>query len=164
LIEDLDFAAYQEHQQWMLKAIAIAAKAGEEGDVPVGAIVVDKQGNLIAQTSNRKEREHDPTAHAEILALRASSQILKTWNLNTCRLYVTLEPCPMCAGAIIQARIGLLIYGVDDPKTGAIRTVTNLPDSPCSNHYLKVISGIQEATCRQQLQNWFTTRRKKVKY
>ncbi|NEP47399.1 MAG: nucleoside deaminase, partial [Moorea sp. SIO3C2] len=97
----------------------------------------------------------------EILALRAAGQQLQTWHLNTCTLYVTLEPCPMCAGAIILARLGLLVYGVDDPKTGSIRTVANLPDSACSNHRLPVIGGIMESVCREQLQSWFAQRRKR---
>ena len=150
---------YLKHRQWMSKALQLAQEAGKAGDVPVGAIVVDGQGNLIAQAANRKERDRDPTAHAEILALRAASQVLQTWHLNDCTLYVTLEPCPMCTGAIIQARIGLLVYGADDPKTGSIRTVANLPDSACSNHHLQVIAGIMESACREVLQSWFANRR-----
>jgi tRNA(adenine34) deaminase len=143
----------------MSKALTLAQAAGEAGEVPVGAVVVDGTGNLVAAAENRKERDLDPTAHAEILALRAAGQALQTWHLNDCTLYVTLEPCPMCSGAIIQARLGLLVYGVDDPKTGTIRTVANIPDSAASNHRLKVISGICEAACRQQLQAWFSQRR-----
>lgn len=154
-ISQLDQTIYLEHRQWMSRAIALAQEAALAGDVPVGAVIVDEKGNLIAEASNRKERDQDPTAHAEILVLRRASQILKTWHLEHCRLYVTLEPCPMCTGAIIHARIGLLVYGVDDPKTGTIRTVANLPDSSCSNHRLSVISGIMESACRQQLQTWF---------
>lgn len=151
---------YLVHREWMSRALELARTAGEAGDVPVGAIVVDGQNNLIAEAANRKERDKDPTAHAEILALRAAAQVLQSWYLDTCTLYVTLEPCPMCAGAIVQARIGLLVYGADDPKTGAIRTVTNLPDSACSNHRLSVLPGIGEAECRSQLQSWFGQRRK----
>jgi tRNA(adenine34) deaminase len=143
----------------MSRAIELAKVAGEGGDVPVGAVIVDKQGNLLAQAGNRKEREQDPTAHAEILVLRAASRVRQSWRLNDCTLYVTLEPCPMCAGAIVQARIGLLVYGIDDPKTGAIRTVANLPDSACSNHRLEVIAGIRESECRRQLQSWFSLRK-----
>ncbi|WP_369408247.1 nucleoside deaminase [Leptolyngbya ohadii] len=113
----------------------------------------------MATGENRKERDCDPTAHAEILALRQAGQHLGSWHLESCVLYVTLEPCPMCAGAIVQSRLGLLVYGADDPKTGAVRTVANLPDSACSFHRLPVIGGIREQTCRQQLQNWFTERR-----
>ncbi len=155
----IDQAAYLVHRQWMERALAVASIAGNEGDVPVGAIVVDEEGNIIAQASNRKERDRDPTAHAEILALRAAGRALGTWHLNNCTLYVTLEPCPMCAGAIIQARISLLVYGADDPKTGAIRTVVNLPHSPCSNHSLTVLAGINESACRQQLKSWFAQQR-----
>jgi tRNA(adenine34) deaminase len=143
----------------MERALQLAKQAGAKGDVPVGAIVVDKSGTVIAEAENRRERDRDPTAHAEVLALRAAGQHLNNWHLNHCTLYVTLEPCPMCAGAIVLARLGLLVYGADDPKAGAIRTVMNLPDSPCSNHRLPVLGGILEATCREQLQTWFAQRR-----
>jgi tRNA(adenine34) deaminase len=143
----------------MERALQLAEQAGAKGDVPVGAIVVDKSGMVIAEAENRRERDRDPTAHAEVLALRAAGQHLNNWHLNHCTLYVTLEPCPMCAGAIVLARLGLLVYGADDPKAGAIRTVMNLPDSPCSNHRLPVLGGILEATCREQLQTWFAQRR-----
>lgn len=156
----MDYDAYLVHHHWMGQAIKLAKTAARAGDIPVGAVVIDEKGNLIAQAANRKEREQDPTAHAEILALRAASRLKQNWYLKDCVLYVTLEPCPMCAGAIVQARIGLLVYGIDDPKTGAIRTVTNLPDSACSYHPLEVLAGIREAECRQQLQAWFTARRK----
>lgn len=144
----------------MSQAIALAQSAGEAGEVPVGALIVDDKNNLIARAENRRERDKDPTAHAEILALRAAGQVLQNWHLSNCTLYVTLEPCPMCAGAIILARLGLLVYGADEPKTGSIRTVANLPDSACSNHRLPVIAGIMESACRQQLVSWFETRRK----
>lgn len=137
----------------------LAAAAGEAGDVPVGAVIVDDQGRLIAEAENRKERDRNPTGHAEILALQQAGQVLNNWHLNACTLYVTLEPCPMCAGAIVQARVGLLVYGADDPKTGAIRTVMNIPDSACSNHRLMVLGGIQGERCRGQLQEWFQGRR-----
>ena len=157
----IDYPEYIVHRQWMSRALELAQAAGEAGEVPVGAAIVDASGNLLAEGENRKERDKDPTAHAEIIALRAAGGILQNWHLNQCTLYVTLEPCPMCAGAIIHARIGLLVYGVDDTKTGAIRTVTNLPDSAASNHRLKVIGGVLESACRQQLQAWFATRRYK---
>lgn len=143
----------------MSRAIALAHSAGVAGEVPVGAVIVDWANNLIAKAENRRERDKDPTAHAEILALRSAGVALQNWHLNRCTLYVTLEPCPMCAGAIIQARLGLLVYGADDPKTGAIRTVANIPDSACSYHRLSVLGGILESTCRQQLQAWFAARR-----
>lgn len=155
----IDDAAYVLHRQWMMQALELAQAAGEAGEVPVGAVIVDVAGNAIAQGQNRKERDKDPTAHAEIIAIRAASKALSTWHLNQCTLYVTLEPCPMCAGAIAHARLDKLIYGVDDPKTGAIRTVVNIPDSPCSNHRLSVVGGILESACRHQLQSWFAQKR-----
>lgn len=150
---------YLMHRQWMSRAITLAQSAGVAGEVPVGAVIVAPTGNLIAEGENRRERDKDPTAHAEILALRTAGQVLQNWHLNQCTLYVTLEPCPMCAGAIVQARVGLLVYGADDPKTGAIRTVANIPDSACSYHRLSILGGILESACRQQLQTWFAARR-----
>jgi tRNA(adenine34) deaminase len=158
-LSQLNHDTYLVHCHWMERAIQLAQAAGEAGDVPVGAAIIDAQGNLIAQAANRKERDKDATAHAEILVIRAASQIKQDWYLKNCTLYVTLEPCPMCAGAIIQSRLNLLVYGIDDPKTGAIRTVINLPDSACSNHRLTVIAGIKESNCRQQLQDWFVEKR-----
>ncbi|MBW4520159.1 MAG: tRNA adenosine(34) deaminase TadA [Scytolyngbya sp. HA4215-MV1] len=155
---------YLNHRRWMERALHLAEQAGKEGDVPVGAIVVDQDGCVVAEAENRRERESDPTAHAEVLALRAAGQRLKTWHLNQCTLYVTLEPCPMCAGAIVLARLGLLVYGADDPKAGAVRTVMNLPDSPGSNHRLPVLGGILERACREQLQAWFAQRRDKQRW
>lgn len=155
----IDDTAYVVHRQWMNRALALAQSAGDAGEVPVGAVIIDHNGNLIAEGENRRERDKDPTAHAEILALRSAGQALQNWHLNQCILYVTLEPCPMCAGAVVQARLGLLVYGADDPKTGAIRTVMNIPDSACSYHRLSVLGGILETSCRQQLQAWFAQRR-----
>jgi tRNA(adenine34) deaminase len=160
-IRDIKWQAYLTHKQWMHRAIELAQEAGEANDVPVGAVIVDEFGNLIAEAANRKERDCDPTAHAEILAIRSASKILKNWHLDRCTLYVTLEPCPMCTGAIIQARLSLLVYGVDDLKTGTIRTVNNLPNSACSNHRLKILAGICQSACRKQLQSWFLQRRLK---
>lgn len=152
-------AEYLTHYQWMKRAIELADAAGTAGEVPVGAVIVGPDGRLLAEGANRRERDHDPTAHAEMVVIRAASQVLQNWHLNDCTLYVTLEPCPMCAGAIVQARLSWLVYGTDDPKTGAIRSVLNLPDSRCSYHYLNVMSGVLGATCRQQLQDWFAQRR-----
>jgi tRNA(adenine34) deaminase len=121
---------------------------------------VVQAGQVIAEAANRRERDGDPTAHAEVLALRLAGRALNTWHLDDCTLYVTLEPCAMCAGAIILARLKLLVYGADDPKAGAIRTVLNLPNSPVSNHNLPVLGGILERPCREQLQTWFAEGRR----
>ncbi len=154
-----EYSDYLIHRQWMSCALKLAKAAGDTGDIPVGAVIIDSSGDLIAEGENRKERDHDPTAHAEIVAIRAAAKRLQSWRLDHCTLYVTLEPCPMCAGAIIQARIRLLVYGVDDAKTGAVRTVANIPDSMASNHKLRVIGGILESSCRSDLQAWFANRR-----
>ncbi len=143
----------------MQRSLELAQQAGEAGEVPVGAVIVQSD-TIIAEAQNRRERDRDPTAHAEVLALRQAGQVLQSWHLNDCTLYVTLEPCPMCAGAIVLARLGMLVYGADDPKAGAIRTVLNLPDSAASNHRLAVWGGILETPCREQLQQWFRQRRK----
>lgn len=158
----LEYSEYLRDRQWISHALGLAQAAGEQGEVPVGAVVVNSSGNLIAEGENRKQRDRDPTAHAEIIAIRKASSILETWRLNDCTLYVTLEPCPMCAGAIVQARIRRLVFGVDDPKTGAIRTVTNIPDSAASNHRLLVVGGIMESACREQIQGWFGNRRNRT--
>jgi tRNA(adenine34) deaminase len=142
---------FQLHQRWMARSIELAASAGNAGD-----------GEIIGQGENRRERDRDPTAHAEIVAIRAAGAYLDNWHLDRCTLYVTLEPCPMCAGAIVAARLGLLVYGADDAKTGSVRTVLNIPDSAASNHKLTVIGGILESTCRQQLQDWFSQKRIKI--
>jgi tRNA(adenine34) deaminase len=160
LLPDLDHPEYLKHQAWMQRALTLAEAAGQAGEVPVGAVVVGSDGRAIAEAENHRERDQDPTAHAEILALRIAGQFRGNWHLNDCTLYVTLEPCPMCAGAIVLARLGLLVYGADDPKAGAIRTVLNIPDSAASNHRLKVMGGILESACRQQLQTWFAQHRK----
>ena len=160
---ELNYDAYLNHCRWMERAIALAQMAGDDGEIPIAALMVDSNNNLIAQATNQKEKKQDATAHAEILAIRTASQVKQNYYLNDCTLYATLEPCPMCAGAIIQARIGLLVYGADEPKTGAIRTVMNLPDSYCSHHRLKVLAGIKSEPCRKQLQAWFQTKRNQAK-
>jgi tRNA(adenine34) deaminase len=150
---------YLRHHHWMQQALAQALTAGQAGDVPVGAIVVGPHNQLLAAAHNRREQDQDPTAHAEILALRQASRQLGNWHLNQCTLYVTLEPCPMCAGAILLSRLGLLVYGADDPKAGAVRSQINLTDGPCSNHHLPVLAGILADPCEQQLRQWFVQRR-----
>ena len=150
---------FQLHQRWMERSIELAIAAGNAGEVPVGAVIVAPDGVIIGEGENRRERDRDPTAHAEIVAIRAAGKNLNSWHLDRCTLYVTLEPCPMCAGAIVAARLGLLVYGADDAKTGSVRTVLNIPDSAASNHKLTVIGGILESTCRQQLRDWFKHKR-----
>jgi len=152
-------ATNQSHCHWMQRALTLASAAGQAGEVPVAAIVVDAEGRAIAEAVNGRERQQDPTAHAEVLALRQAGQTLGHWNLTGCILYVTLEPCPMCAGAIILSRVSLLVYGADDPKAGAVRSVVNIPDSAASNHSLSVLSGVLHRPCQELLQRWFEERR-----
>jgi tRNA(adenine34) deaminase len=156
---EFDHPTYHQHRHWMERALELAEAAGIAGDVPVGAVIVDGQNQVIATAANRRDRDHDPTAHAEVLALRQAGLARRNWHLNDCTLYVTLEPCPMCAGALVLARLGLLVYGADDWKAGAVRSVLNIPDSPASNHRLDVLGGILADPCREQLQNWFRDRR-----
>ncbi len=143
----------------MARSIELATSAGNAGEVPVGAIIINSIGEIISTGENRRERDRDPTAHAEIVAIRSAGKYLNDWHLSDCTLYVTLEPCPMCAGAIVAARLKLLVYGADDPKTGSVRTVLNIPDSAASNHKLTVIGGILESDCRDRLQDWFRQKR-----
>jgi len=129
------------HERWMREALREAAAAAEAGDVPVGAVVV-WQGEIIGRGRNRKEALRDPTAHAEILALREACRVRGGWRLSGATLYATLEPCVMCAGALVQARVDLLVFGVRDPKTGAAGSVYDLVRSPWLNHRLQVESGV----------------------
>ncbi|HLO87289.1 MAG TPA: tRNA adenosine(34) deaminase TadA [Nostocaceae cyanobacterium] len=154
-----NYPEYLTYRKWMERALELARVAGDAGEVPVGAVIVDASGNLIAEGENRKERDQDPTAHAEIIAIRNAAKVWQSWRLHNCTLYVTLEPCPMCAGAIVHARLAKLVYGVDDTKTGAIRTVLNIPGSAASNHRVQVVGGILESACREQLQAWFANKR-----
>ncbi|MBE9030481.1 nucleoside deaminase [filamentous cyanobacterium LEGE 11480] len=143
----------------MLRALELAEAAGEVGDVPVGAVIVDGHNQVLAEAANRREQDQDPTAHAEVLALRQAGIQRGNWHLNDCTLYVTLEPCPMCSGALVLSRLGTLVYGADDQKAGAVRSVLNLPDGPASNHKLTVYGGILAESCREQLQAWFRQHR-----
>jgi len=151
---------YVRHTYWMTQALMAAEAAAQAGEVPVGAVVVNAGGEAVAIAENRRERDKDPTAHAEILALRQAGIALQTWHLQDCTLYVTLEPCPMCAGALVLARLGTLVYGADDLKAGCVRSVLNLPDSAASNHKVEVIGGILETPSRALLQRWFQQKRK----
>ncbi|MBE9174382.1 nucleoside deaminase [Synechocystis salina LEGE 06155] len=151
------------HEDWMQMAIALAEQAGNEGEIPVGAVVINSMGEVLATAQNRKQRDQNPTAHAEILAIQTACRRLGHWRLNECSLYVTLEPCPMCTGAIIQARLGLLVYGTPDPKTGTIDSVFDLAASAASNHRLQRLGGVCQEQCRTQLQNWFAQHRARKK-
>ena len=145
----------------MRLALTEALQAYNEGEVPIGAVLVENEsGILVCKNHNRIEQLNDATAHAEILVLRAAAQILKRRRLKNCTLYVTLEPCAMCAGALVLCRVERLVYGAVDSKFGAAESIFNVVNNPALNHQLKVTAGILESECRQLLQKFFYERRK----
>ena len=150
------------HEQYMWLAIEQARIAEENDDVPIGAIIVYKS-QIIGKAYNQRELLKDPTAHAEIIALTQAAAFLESWRLNGCTMYVTLEPCPMCAGALVLARMDRLVYGCDDPKTGACKSLYNIVQDERLNHRLEVTSGVLEEQCREQLQGFFARRRQENK-
>ena len=147
-------------EHWMRQALALAERAQREDDeIPVGALIVDAAGNLVGEGWNRNIAENDPSAHAEIVAMRRAGAALGNHRLVGCTLYVTLEPCLMCTGALIHARIGRLVYGAADLKTGAVRSVFALLDDPRHNHQVAVTAGVLAEACSQQLSAFFARRR-----
>jgi len=148
----------KEDQQFMKAAIKAATIAEENGDIPIGAVIVYKN-QIIAKAYNQREQLKDPTAHAEIIALTQAAAFVESWRLNGCTMYVTLEPCPMCAGALVLARVDRLVYGCDDPKAGACKSLYNIVQDERLNHRLEVTSGVLANECSQQLQEFFAKRR-----
>jgi tRNA(adenine34) deaminase len=144
--------------QFMLEALAEARAAAEAGEVPIGAVAV-VNGSIVARGQNRVLRDCDPTAHAEIVALRAAAKAIDNYRLLDCELYVTLEPCAMCAGAILHARLRRLVYGAPDPKAGAAGSVLEVLNHPRLNHTLAVSPGILAAPCGDLLRDFFRARR-----
>ncbi len=145
---------------WMLEALAEARAAEAIDEVPIGCVIVHlPTGQPIGRASNRREIDQDPTAHAEILAIRQAARALGSWRLIDCLLVVTLEPCPMCAGAIVNARIPKLIYGCTDPKAGAIKTLYSIGSDPRLNHRLEITGGVMETDCARLLQDFFRRKR-----
>jgi tRNA(adenine34) deaminase len=144
--------------QFMQEALAEAGSAAAAGEVPIGAVLVH-DGKILARAGNRTIRDCDPTAHAEIVALREAARLLANYRLADTTLYVTIEPCSMCAGAIIQARVPRLVYGADDPKGGAVRSCFEILSDLRLNHQVKVTSGILAADCATILQSFFSERR-----
>lgn len=149
---------------WMREAIAEAGKALELDEVPIGCVIVhDPSQRIIGRGHNRRQIDRDPTAHAEIIALKQAAGQLNDWRLNDCTLVVTLEPCPMCAGAIINARIPRLVYGCDDPKAGAVKTLYQLCADSRLNHRVEVASGVLAEACAELLRGFFRDQRAKGK-
>lgn len=145
--------------EYMQAAIAQAQSAADAGEVPVGAVIVDAGGNIIARGQNRVIRDSDPSAHCEIIAMREAGRALGNYRLLNCTLYVTLEPCSMCAGAILHARIARLVYAAPDPKAGACGSVLSVMNHPQLNHRCNVTPGILAGECSLMLTQFFRSRR-----
>jgi tRNA(adenine34) deaminase len=145
-------------ERFMCAAIDEALAALEEDEVPVGAVVV-QEGRIIGRGHNQRERLQDPTAHAEMIALTAAASHLQSWRLEACTMYVTLEPCTMCAGAMVLGRLARLVYGATDPKAGACASLYSIPQDARLNHRVEIISGVLEKECGRLLQDFFARQR-----
>lgn len=143
----------------MRAALAAARRAAEAGDVPVGAVLLDGSGSVVAEDHNRREELRDPTAHAEMLVLSARARQIGDWRLTGHTLVVTLEPCPMCAGAAVWARLDRLVYGAPDPKAGAAWSLYNIPQDRRLNHRVELVEGVLAEECGRLLQDFFDSRR-----
>lgn len=150
------------YDQWMKEAIREAEQAEAKGEVPIGAVLV-REGEIIGRGHNLRESHQDPTAHAEMIAIREAARLLEGWRLAGCELYVTLEPCPMCAGAILLSRLDTLVYGAYDPKGGCAGTLMNLPRDDRFNHQVDVVGGILEQECGELLRSFFRKLREQRK-
>lgn len=148
------------HEYWMRRAIAEAHKAEALGEVPIGAVIV-RNNEIIGRGYNLRETTLDSTAHAEMVAIREASEVIGAWRLLDCSLYVTLEPCPMCAGAIVQSRVPRVIFGTADPKAGCAGTLMNLLQEPRFNHRTEVICDVLQSECSSMLTQFFRRLRKK---
>jgi tRNA(adenine34) deaminase len=153
-----EFSGLSQWNDSMLLALEQARLAARHGDVPVGAVVVDQAGNALAAAGNEREIRHDPTAHAELLALRDASKRLQSWRLTGHTLVVTLEPCAMCAGALVLARVARLVFGAFDPKAGAVSSLFDVVRDPRLNHRVEVRGGVLEAECSALLKDFFANR------
>ncbi|MGL6315862.1 tRNA adenosine(34) deaminase TadA [Vibrio sp. WXL103] len=161
-MEPIDNVFSEQDEHFMRHAMMLAARAEEQGEVPVGAVLV-KDGEIVAQGYNRSIIDHDATAHAEIQTLRQAGKVLENYRLLDTTLYVTLEPCPMCAGALLHSRVKRVVFGASDLKAGAAGTVLNLFNSDAAFHYAEVQGGLLADECRAQLQAFFKRRRKEIK-
>lgn len=159
---DINFIFDDADIQYMRKALETAEEAGERGDVPVGAIIV-KNDEILAVSGNTRHTRPDPTAHAEIVVMRRAAEKIGNWRLDDCTLYVTLEPCPMCAGAMVNARLPRLVYGAADPRAGAVESLYNIVGDERLNHRVKVTSGVLAKDCGEILTRFFEKRREEKK-
>jgi len=152
----------QPETHWMSAALDLARQAFEEDEVPVGAVIVH-QDRIIGTGWNQREQLKDPTAHAELIAITQAAETLGCWRLEDCAIYCTLEPCPMCAGAIVQARIPIVVYGATDAKAGACHSLYQITNDPRLNHRATVLGGVLKEPCGQILQEFFQLQRSKGK-
>jgi len=143
----------------MAQALAEAGLASAHGDVPIGAVVLDASGTVIARAHNERELTGDPSAHAEVLALRRAAASVQSWRLDDCTLVVTLEPCTMCAGALVLARVKRLVFGAYDPKSGAVASLWDVVRDPRLNHRVEVVGGISADACAEVIQSFFESQR-----
>ena len=153
----------QEDAFYMRAALAEAAQAYALGEVPIGAVLVDEAGEIVARGHNLRERDHDATAHAEMIAIRAACERLGRWRLSGLTLYVTIEPCPMCAGAIVMSRMDRVVYGGTDYKAGACESLFNIPGHPALNHHPEVTAGVLAEECADIMKRFFRDRRARKK-
>jgi len=151
------------HIEWMTMALEEAELGAQEDEVPVGAVIVSLDRGLIGKARNQREKLKDPTAHAEMVAITQAGTALGSWRLDRCLLYATLEPCPMCAGAIVQARIPWVVYGCADPKAGACHSLYQIPSDPRLNHRARVIGGVLADPCAEILRRFFQEKRRQGK-
>jgi tRNA(adenine34) deaminase len=151
-----------EDERWMAEAIREGDLAADAGDVPVGAVVIDAAGALIGRGRNEREARQDPTAHAEVYALRSAAAAVGHWRLEGATVYVTLEPCPMCAGALVNARVARVVYGCADPKAGAVETLFSIGQDARLNHRFEVRGGVLGEACATQLKDFFVTLRARM--
>ena len=148
------------HVEHMEMALDEARTAADEDEVPVGAVIVSLKQGVIGRAHNQRELLKDPTAHAEMIAITQAAQALNSWRLENCVLYVTLEPCPMCAGAIVQARIPMVVYGTTDPKAGACDTLYQITSDPRLNHRCQIVRGVLAEPCARVLSDFFLAKRR----
>ena len=144
---------------WMQRLLRRAAAVGAEGEIPVAAVVLDGHGRAVGWGSNRREQDQQPLGHAELIALQQAARLRSDWRFNDCTLLVTLEPCPMCAGALVQARVGRVVFGATDAKRGALGGVLDLSQDPSAHHHMQVQAGVEAEACALQLGTWFKRRR-----
>jgi tRNA(adenine34) deaminase len=144
---------------WMARLLRHAERVGQSGEIPVAAVILDGQGRCLGWGSNRRHRQQDPLGHAELVALRQAAQARRDWRFNDCSLLVTLEPCPMCAGALIQARLGRVVFAASDSKRGALGGCLDLASDTSAHHHMVVEGGLLATEARNQLERWFKARR-----